>query len=255
MTKTKNLISVSLFSIALSLELAIVPGFLTKVQAQSNSTNQSQVIPDQSVASVTFDPPAGDRPDDTAGGASRGEGCPQESVGVCVVPLMPNTKNGLTIAERPTFFVYVPQTSAKEIFFGLIDENNNNYYQTKIPLDGKSGILRFQLPDNAPALEAGKNYRWTFIIIGDQGLRADSRGVEGNIQRVVANPTLVSQLQNKSLVQQAALYGKNGIWYETLTSLAEARKSNPNDDKLLVTWQNLLNSVGLNAIATKPLID
>ncbi len=250
MTKTKNLIPVSLFSIALSLELAIVPGFLTKVQAQT-SADRSQTIRNNSVASVTFDPPAGDRPDDTAGGASRGEGCPSESASVCVVPVMPNTKNGLTIAERPTFFVYVPETSAKEIFFGLNDENNQNYYQTKIPIEGKSGILRFQLPANAPALEVGKNYRWTFIIIDEQGLRADSRGVEGSIQRVVANPTLVSQLQNQSLVQQAVLYGKNGIWYETLTSLAEARKSNPD---LELTWQNLLKSVGLNAIATKPLI-
>ena len=245
----------TLFSIALSLECVLFPSFLAKVQAQSDSGNRSQN--GKPTVSVTFEPPNEGKPDNTAGGASRGNGCPLEvrTVGGCVIPLVPSSKNGLTVAERPTFFIYIPETSAKEIFFSLVGENSLNRYQTKIPINGKSGIISYKIPDNAPALEVGKNYKWTFIIVGPEGIRPDSPGIKGEIQRVKPNATLTSQLQNKSLVERASLYGKNGIWYDTIASLAEAIKLQPNDSKLTVAWQNLLKSVGLEEIATKRMLN
>lgn len=256
MTQQKIFSHLRLFALSLSLGIIIVPSFLTKVRAQSEAVSQSQSIVGTSIARITFEPPGEGKPDDTAGGASRGDGCPQEilAVGRCVTPLMPAIKNSLTVAEHPTFFVYVPQTSAREIFFGLVDENNNSHYQIKIPIESKSGILSFKLPDNAPPLEIGKNYRWTFIIVGDQGLRPDSPGVRGEIRRISPNAELMSQLQNQPLLERAALYGKNGIWYDMVASLAEARREEPGNATLVSTWQELLNSAGLEAIATKPFL-
>ena len=255
MSKKKSLIHFGLFSLAVSLELVVASGFSTNVQAQP--ANNTPNLPGSAIAQVTFDPPGDAQPTDTAGGASRGNGCPQEvtNVGGCVVPLMPTTQTGLTVAERPTFLAYIPETAAKELFFSLVDDNNQNHYQTKIALNGKSGIVSFQLPETAPALETGKNYKWTFIIIGEQGLRPDSPGVQGSIRRVQPNSALASQLDHKALVERAALYGKNGIWYDTVANLAEARRSQPNDPNLAVTWQKLLNSVGLQDIATQPLLN
>ncbi|HEY9300480.1 MAG TPA: DUF928 domain-containing protein [Phormidium sp.] len=247
----------SLFAVTLSLELIIAPSLLSSVKAESNSVNQSQTIQSSLGADVTFEPPGSGKPDDTAGGASRGGGCPQEviSTGGCVVPLMPGNKDGLTVTGRPTFFVFVPQNSAKEVFFSLVDENNKNLYQTKIQLIGKSGILQFTVPENAPPLEIGKNYRWTFIVIGEQGLRPDSPGVQGVIRRVEPNSALQAQLQNVTPLERAALYGKNGIWHETLASLAEARKLQPTDANVVGEWEQLLKSVGLEAIASQPLLN
>lgn len=246
-----------LFAVTLFLELVIVPSFLTSVNAESNSTNQSENIQNSLRNDVTFDPPGSGKPDDTAGGASRGGGCPQEvtSLGGCVVPLMPTNTEGLTTSERPTFFIYVPENSAKEVFFSLIDENNKNHYQTKIPLTGKSGILQFTLPENTPPLEVGKNYRWTFIAIGEQGLRPDSPGVQGKIRRIEPDATLRAQIPNVTPIERAALYGKNGIWYETVASLAEARKLQPSNADLVTKWEQLLKSVGLEAIASQPLLN
>lgn len=246
----------ALFAIALSLQI-IIPSLVSSVKAQPAAANGSQSIQSRLVGNVTFDPPGSDKPDDTAGGASRGSGCPQEVVitGGCVVPLMPGNRDGLTVTGRPTFFIYVPQNSVKEVFFSLVDQNNKNIYQTRIALTGKSGILQFTLPENAPSLEVGKNYRWAFVVVGEQGLRPDSPGIQGRIRRIEPDSALLSQLQNISPIERAALYGKKGIWHETLASLAQARKLQPTDANLVSQWEQLLKSVGLEAIASQPLLN
>ena len=253
----KSFLPITLFSSALFLELVVAPSLFAKVQAESQTANQAQIIQDSSIARVTFDPPGTGKPDDTAGGASRGGGCPQEVVtkGGCVIPVMPNTAEGLTVAEHPTFFVYIPETSAKEIFFSLVDENQVTQYQTKIPITNKGGVMAFKLPDSAPPLVVGKNYQWTFIVIGDLGLRPDSPGVQGGIKRIEPASTLIGELQNKNLVERAALYAKNGIWYDTITSLASASKAQSSTANITPIWQDLLTSVGLQEIANKPLLN
>jgi hypothetical protein len=258
MTKQNSFfIPLTLFSCALSLGQLIVPSLLSTVQAQQDLPNQPEAISSNLLAGVTFNPPKDGKPDDTAGGASRGNSCPQEIINQvgCIIPLMPNTNKGLTVSDRPTFLFYLPETSAKEIFFSLADENNNNQYQTKIPITGQSGIIRFQLPNNSPSLEIGKNYKWTFVLIGTNGLRPDSPGVQGQIQRVEANPAINSQLQNGTLLERAAWYGKNGIWFETVQMLAEAKRAQPTDAKIASNWQQLLKLAGLEAIASKPLLN
>ncbi|HEY9301808.1 DUF928 domain-containing protein [Coleofasciculus sp. FACHB-64] len=257
MVQHKSFTTQTLVAFFLSLGLIIAPSFLTKAIAQSESVNQSQTLAGTSIGRVTFEPPGSGQPDDTAGGASRGDECPQAVIatGECVTPLVPIATSKLTVAEHPTFLVYVPPTSAKEIFFGLVDENNNFHYQAKIPISSQEGILSFKLPDNAPPLEIDKKYRWTFIIIGEQGLRPGSPGVQGEIRRVKLTSEVMSQLQNQPLLERAALYGKHGIWFDTVASLAEARRLEPSEATLASTWQELLNSIGLQAIATKPFLN
>lgn len=252
----KSFKSITILLVTLSLQGVILPGFFTKVQA-SEVANRSQTTSRGSeIDRVTFDPPGDGEPDQTAGGASRGGGCPLNvgNLGNCVIPLMPASQQRLTVAERPTFFVYVPETAAKEIFFSLRDENSQTSYQTKIPLAGQSGIVSFKLPDDAPALEVGKNYQWAFILVGETGLRPDSPGVQGTIQRVELNPSVKTQLEQVTSLERAALYRKNGLWLETLATLAEARKLQPNDSSLAASWEDLLKSAGLEAIATRPLL-
>lgn len=256
MAKQKSIKFVGLLTTALFLELVVTPSLLTKVQAQTQSANRTQTQSISAIARVTFEPPAAGKPDDTAGGASRSGGCLQAitNIGGCMVPLMPQTKDGLTTTERPTFFVYVADSAAKELFFSLRDESDNAVYQTKIPINGQTGIVSVKLPDNAPALEVGKTYQWAFIMVGDQGLRPDSPGVRGEVRRVELNPELKSELAQVEPLDRAALYGKNGIWFDTVQTLAEARRQQPNDTTLTDDWQSLLKSVGLEAIATQPLL-
>lgn len=256
MVRTKFFRPLTLLSlIALSLEIAIASSWPTPAQAQSKPSSNPTTTRKAS-GRVTFDPPGNGKPQETAGGASRGAQCAQEqaTLGGCVTLLVPATQEGLTTAERPTFFAYLPETSAKQVFFSLVDENKNTQYQTKIDLNGTGGILSFQLPADAPALQVGKNYQWSLIVIGPQGLRPDSPAVQGSVRRVELNPTLKAQVETATPLERAALYGKQGIWFDTLASLAEVRREQPSDASLAANWQELLTSVGLNAIAAKPLL-
>lgn len=256
MAQQTSLKSLTLSAFSLGLGILLLPSLFLPVSSRELG-KENQSLQKDSVSFVTFKPPKDGMPDETAEGASRGNDCSQNAIALaeCVIPLVPPTQNRLTVTERPTFFIYVPQTSAKEIFFGLIDEKNNFHYQTKIPISNQTGIVAFTLPEQASPLELGQKYRWTFILMEGQTLKPDSPGVRGEIQRVQLTTELMSQLQNKSLLERAALYGENGIWYDILTTLAQARREQPSNSTLSTAWQQLLNSVGLDAIATQPLLN
>jgi hypothetical protein len=257
MSTSKTPLSLTFISLSLSLGLVVAPGLQTSVNAQLDTVNQaSNPLTESSVLRVTFDPQGAGKPKDSAGGASRdGNGCSQPNAeqSTCVTPLMPSNY-GLTLAERPSFLIYIPETSAKQMFFSLVDENNQNLYQAKLPVTQTSGIVSVQLPADAPALEVGKTYKWTFIMLDERGLRPDSPGVQGMIQRVAPDAQLQQQLANASLLEQAVLYGQAGIWVDTINTMAQLRESQPNDVALNDNWQELLTTVGLKDIATKPLL-
>jgi hypothetical protein len=245
-----------LFSGSLSLVLMFV---VLPVQAQVSSrlATQNPSLAGRSVFQVTFDPPGDGKPDNTAGGASRDSGqCLQDAIAspATMAPLLPSSNRGLTAVERPTFFVYVPQTSAQKVFFTLKDKDETYYYQATVPIPGTAGIISFKLPSDAPAIEIGKSYQWSFVTICGERLAVDDPRVEGHIQRIELNKEISNQLKTLSPLERAALYGADGIWYDTLATLAELRQSQPNDLTLATTWENLLKSVGLDAIATKPLL-
>ena len=249
--------SLMLFSGSLSFVLLLVGLLPAQAQVPSRRITQNQTLPSHSVFQVTFDPPGEGKPDNTAGGASRDSGqCFRDAIASqpTITPLMPTTNRGLTVVERPTFFVYVPQTSAQKAFFSLKDKDESYYYQATLPITGTSGIVSFKLPADAPALEIGKSYQWSFVTICGERLAVDDPRVEGQIQRIEPNKEFSSQLKNLSPLERAAVYGADGIWYDTLATLAELRRSQPNDITLAATWENLLKSVGLDAIATKPLL-
>ena len=62
---------------------------------------------------------------------------------------------------------------------------------------------------------------------------------------------LIDQVAIMNPLEQARLYGERGIWFDTLTALAEFRQSQPHG---LATWAEFLDSAGLTAIATEPLV-
>lgn len=256
MSRKNYRLSAVLISVGVCLEILLIPNFSIPAQAKLVSENPTPGN-NRSIAIVTFDPPGDGQPDDSVGGASRDGGqCPQDRLAANspLTPLMPTTNYGLTTAERPTFFVYIPQTSAQKVFFSLQDQTKTYHYQTILPITGKQGIVGFKLPDGAPPLQTGKSYQWSFAILCGNALRPDSPMVQGWVRRTELKPTVSSQLKQANSLQRAISYGKEGIWYDTLTSLAEAQRLQPQDPTLVASWEELLKSVGLEAIATKPLV-
>lgn len=173
------------------------------------------------------------------------------------VALLPPKQPALTVAKYPTIFVSLPQTSAKEAEFFLLEDNKDEaLYETTVTLPSNPGIVSVSLPDNRtlPALEVGKTYHWYFLMICNPQDRASDLAVDGQIQRVEPSSNLVAELKNALPRDRAALYAEAGIWYDAISSIAQLRRSSPNDTAIASDWAELLKSVGLNTISQKPLL-
>jgi Domain of Unknown Function (DUF928) len=205
---------------------------------------------------VPFEPPAREAPKRTTGGGSRDEGqCLKASskTNSSVSPLLPHTNMGLTLEARPTIFVYVPKTSAREAFFSLQDEDKNHHHQMSVQLPSHGGVIGIQLPYDAPALQVGKNYKWSLVTICGQALEPDNPQVSGWVRRVTPNDSLTA-LKSTEPLESAIQLAKKGVWYDTLSLFAQLRQERPNDSNLAQHWHELLYSVGLGAIATEPVV-
>ena len=156
-----------ILAFAFALALVSFTSCFTRIQAQPTKPV---------VSTVRFvPPPPPDRGTPTGrqrGGASRGQ-CPV--VGKPLTALVPATQKtlgarqgsspalgtlesvwGLTVAERPTLWFYVPYTLTPKlpIEFVLQDEQGNDVYQTSFTSSQTPpGIVRFRLPSTAAPLK------------------------------------------------------------------------------------------------------
>ncbi|MCT7990094.1 DUF928 domain-containing protein [Laspinema olomoucense] len=172
--------------------------------------------------------------------------------------LVPETTMGLTVEAYPTFFWYLPSTSATGVEFVLMDEKGEKViYETTFRTKGEAGIVSLNLPENAslPPLEINANYRWYFSIICNPEDRAADVYVQGWIRRIEASAGLTEQLlATTSDLERAEVYARNGIWHEAISVLAKLRRSNPNNGDIAREWEELITSVQLANVAQVPLV-
>ncbi|MBD2358620.1 DUF928 domain-containing protein [Tolypothrix sp. FACHB-123] len=210
-------------------------------------------------AQVTFRPPRILAPRESTGGASRdGNSCLSahtETQQASVTPVIPLNRIGFTVKERPTILVYIPQTSARKALFSLQDEQANNHYQTTIALPAKPGVMAIKLSEYVPALQTGKNYQWSLSMICSAELEPDSPLVNGWVQRVHPPVNVKNSGHLSPSLELVSHLANNGLWYDTASVLAQLKQAQPHNPTISISWQQLLNSVGLNAIANEPLIN
>ncbi|NJK39991.1 MAG: DUF928 domain-containing protein [Oscillatoriales cyanobacterium SM2_3_0] len=228
---------------------------------------------------ASFRPPKGrGAPRQSVGAGTRGNCMATESTGsqaqkplTAIVPVNradTNNSVGLTLSEHPTFLIYIPKTTAKTAEFYLEEElpsavgssaQAKALYTTQVSLPRQAGFIKVQLPQNNIALEPGKIYRWYFTLncsdSNDPTANAGAPFVSGIVQRV-DQPDLAQQLSSVPVIQQVALYGKAGIWYDMIAALADLRRSRPTDATLTTKWVTELSSdvVGLPELSGEPLI-
>lgn len=220
---------VGLFLSVLPIQVIAQPSNL-HLQGQSGS-NQSPAL-----LALRFKDGRGRRPLPGRREPAAGRGCGASIPNLPLTALSPETNLGFTIAAYPKFFFYIPQMSATGVKFTLLEEDNNKVYEKTFPISRTSGIFHLRLPDDKslPPLVLGKNYHWYFQITCPQ-LGSGDIYVDGWVQRVSRG-------------------GQNNLWYDTLATLAEKRRSNPNDSAIAAEWENLLRSEGLDAIEQEPLV-
>lgn len=194
-------------------------------------------------------------------GAARGKCSPQDISGVLPPKPAQSAANQipveLTISDRPTFFVNVPRTSAQQAEFLLRDEAGEEILDKILPLQASAGIMSYSLPADFAGLEVGKKYRWRFSLVCDStgSDRSGDAIASGWIERVELPTTVANKLQTATNKQRVLIYAENGYWHDTLKTLADLRAANPNDLTLVRDWDDILRSVGLEAISKQPLIE
>lgn len=245
--------SLSLFIVACSLPLycycfPIATLATQKIQVQSQNTKPNGLI------SQVFKPPKRKGPPVSAGGSTRGSVCIRGKQ--LITSLIPSNKLGLTFAERPQFFWYLPQTSVKTAQFLLLsDQDEQVFYETTLTLPNRPGIVSYTLPENAPSLKINKTYHWYLILVCDQQDFSTNPRVEGWVERIQPETSLAEKLATADARKLPQIYADGGIWHEALTAIAQLRYSEPRNIRYLLNWRQFLNSVGLNAIASEPLLD
>ncbi len=141
---------------------------------------------------------------------------------------------GLTFAEHPTFWVFIPALpgEVRSAEFVLQDEEDRDVYRTQLVLLATSGIMRIDLPDLPQySLEIDKSYRWTFRIFCDPQQQSYYVSVDGIIKRVAKNDNNVSS-----------------VWYDILTDLANRRLAAPEDIQLRDDWAQLMRQIDLEEL-------
>ncbi|MBD2537260.1 DUF928 domain-containing protein [Coleofasciculus sp. FACHB-SPT36] len=233
-------------TLAVSLTLGLVLNVPSQAQAQPASLSRS-LLPD----TLNFKPPERGTPDGREQGATR-QPIPCTQGLTALTPL----GVGLTVAEYPTFSWYMSTTSARSAEFVLRDASDREVYKANFAIAGKPGIYSLNLPPSAnlPPLAQDKEYHWDVSVICDANSREKDIVVGGAIKRIAPDSALVRQIQRATLQERVGLYAQARLWHETLATLLELRRLNPNDSTLASDWKKLLLSVELNKVASEPLV-
>jgi hypothetical protein len=194
---------------------------------------------------LNFKPPAQGAPGDRGDAGSRSP--------FDFMVLVPRQNIGATATDYPTFWLYV-KTSIPQpipIELELRDQQDNTIYRTQIELTQGPGIVSIPLPKTAPALKAGETYYWYFSSFEYELYRF------GELQRIALSPKVEKQLANLTPQERIIALANKGLWYETVTELAELRRTHPEDAELEAAWVELLADpdVALDKIVSEPVLD
>jgi len=221
------------------------------------------VLLNAGVSWAGFTPPSNlSRPGNREGAATRGA-CKVETSATepDLTTLVPASNIGLTTANRPTFYWYLPANNYQVMEFTLFqsrpDGSQMEIYSQRFPLAGRPRLDSLTLDGKVPPLMEGVDYRWMVSLICNP---ADSdpsqiRFVEGWVQRVLMPEALGQQLAKATPVQRYELLAANGLWYDALKLLVDLRQQQPNDTATAVLWSELMTAsgVGLNRLSN-PLV-
>jgi hypothetical protein len=237
--------TIALFCLSAPLWVGIAPPPAQALPQAPFQISLDFKVPDRGVAGTT------------AGGGTRGRCLPDTKV---PISLIPKTNLGLTVSDRPSFFAYIPplsqtasQAPHRADFLLLGNDDQAVVYQASFDLPQKSGVVRYDLPADAPALKPGSRYHW-YITLSCTTAVGPSPSAEGWVERVTLAPNLTKALKASEPSKRLALYAEAGIWHETLTLLADLQRQAPSNQAVKSDWRSLLKSVGLESIAQEPIV-
>jgi len=232
-------------ALALSL-LPLITGGLAVAQSAPMVVSQASSL----AARLRANLPNRGVPGNRFGGAIRGS---------CVMgnqrltALLPTTNLGQTAAAKPTFFVFVPTSNARQGELVILDAQNREVSTRVVDLPTEPGVLALQPTTD---LNPGEDYRWFFTLLC--GADADDPSamisVSGVVARIQPSSDLAKKLAAKNAGDRLSAAADAGLWYETLAILADLQRQTTTKEIARSEWQAVLSAVGLEAIAQAPLV-
>lgn len=196
---------------------------------------------------ITYRPPSKLKRAIRTGGTGA-RGCDRLSR-IEVMPLVPSNHVGQTLLKRPTFLAYV--SGAKTLEFTLVEPNIEKPLVVKTVEPDAQGLVRVELPETAPDLAVGKDYRWSVAVVCNPNRRSNDVFAQSWIQRVESSTELQQKLSIVSSEQERArIYAEAGVWYDAIAALTKANQSNPNNLEIRSDLTALLNQENLNRIGS-----
>ncbi len=187
--------------------------------------------------------------------------CIDDAQSPMLTSVFPNDDLGYTTDSYPAFHWYMPSNNASHVEFHLyevVNEDDGIYqpiYQTAFLPSSTAGIATLQLAQTtglAP-LSSDNYYYWSVeVYCADDSTAAMM--AEGFVQLLTPDPGLATELANSDGISRAAIAAENGLWFDTTRALTDHLKTQPNDRLAIASWQNLLESIGLENIAEAPLL-
>jgi hypothetical protein len=175
-------------------------------------------------------------------GGTRGGACKQtdKQTDQPFTALVPENAQGLTAAEHPVFWFFIPDApeDIQSIEFSLHDRNDTTtLYRTSLPLTRTQGVIGIPLPSTPEhSLKLNESYHWRLIINCDQ--------------KEASKDPIVLELEGwVTRVQQSS-----NLWYDELTNLAKRYLCEPQNPEVKKAWLELLKSVGLEELAQAPVV-
>ncbi len=231
-------------SVSLALVIQGVSGFLpSSVESPVGSMSLVPSAIAKSGKGINYTPPGTlKRAIRTGGTGSRG--CAQLGR-VTVMPLVPSNHIGQTQAARPTFLAYV--SGAQSVEFALTEPKVEKPLLVQTVTPDANGIVRVQLPETAPELAIGKDYRWAIAVVCNPNRRSNDVYAQSWIQRTATTPEFAKKLTAAtSGLEQARLYANAGFWYDAIASLTQTLNTNPNQPEARADFADLLRQANLS---------
>lgn len=193
-------------------------------------------------------PPGGSRPQRTVGSGARG--C-TNSIPVTLNLLTPQNHTARTTLSRPTFLWHVSQATTVPMVFTLSAQGSNQpVFQKELKAD-KAGIVRLEMPQEAPELASGKEYRWTVVLVCNAKRPSQNINARAWIERVATTPELSRKLAKATDERDRAFaYAQSSIWYDAVAILSQLQSNNPRESQATEAFVSLLDQVGLTKVAT-----
>lgn len=190
---------------------------------------------------VVYVPPKRGAPDGRVSGGTRGVG-----VEWPVLSAVAPEHTGLTVQEHPALYWFLSKTVTQPLQLTITDDQSGQpLIDTRIAPTSSPGIQGARLADHGARLLPGVHYRWRITLVPDPDHPSGFIFAGGAIERAELPDTLFKQLAGAGQLEAAALYAKEGFWYDAVTALSEMIHVAPQDPYLRAQRAGLLEQVGL----------